>query len=289
MALTPLELNHRPFSVEPVTGLMILDGIFDTSIEYQEITCYIKNTSVDALNNVEIYLEGVADQGIVPDSETFRFDTVPVGSAIQVAWRANFFKAKPGKPLCSIRVVAEGYDVRRLLRPIFVSSSHYDFGSKSYSCTVPEGTITVRFLELLGPKTKEGEPPTGPWLITHLETSLVTGFDGQYGPLAFQDPLWKVVAAALALLAFIGSALVGSSENDSTMKCETDPATGEEICETETRSRRSALRDRGRTSQSCIFGREGPMVTRPGSHSGECKRKDLDGTRKGEDRLSEVS
>lgn len=47
-----------------------------------------------------------------------------------------------------------------------------------------------------------------PWLPIQFTYIVEAPFDGQYGPLPFQDPPWKILAAILALLLAIAAALV---------------------------------------------------------------------------------
>ena len=56
MAATPMEIRRRPFSVEPFTNVMLPDGIFDTALKKQRITCYYTNMSGATLHQVTIYL-----------------------------------------------------------------------------------------------------------------------------------------------------------------------------------------------------------------------------------------
>jgi hypothetical protein len=46
MVITPMDIRRRPFSVEPFTNIMLPDGIFDTALRKQRITCFYTNTSV---------------------------------------------------------------------------------------------------------------------------------------------------------------------------------------------------------------------------------------------------
>ena len=39
MPATPMDIRLRPYSVEPFTKVMLPDGIFDTALFSQEITC----------------------------------------------------------------------------------------------------------------------------------------------------------------------------------------------------------------------------------------------------------
>lgn len=73
MPATPMDIRLRPYSVEPFTKVMLPDGIFDTALFSQEITCHYTNESAATLHNVTIYLEGVGDPGIVPVPPTHAY------------------------------------------------------------------------------------------------------------------------------------------------------------------------------------------------------------------------
>ena len=90
MAATPMTVPHRPFSVEPVTEMMMPDGIFDCSIFIQRITAQVKNTANRDLTNVDIYLEGISDPSIAVTARTFNFPVIPAGATVTVHWEANF-------------------------------------------------------------------------------------------------------------------------------------------------------------------------------------------------------
>src|SRR5215208_3079514 len=108
MVATPVDIRRRPFSVEPVTGVMMPDGIFDTAIFTQRITCHVTNTSGAPLTNVEIYLEAVGDPAILPRAKTVRLARLEPGASALVFWLADFRNATPGKKPVSIIAQAEG-------------------------------------------------------------------------------------------------------------------------------------------------------------------------------------
>lgn len=97
MSTTPLQVLTRPFATEPVTNIMLPDGIFDNAIYNLRIAAHFTNTSSGALTNVTIYLESVGDPGIVPVARTFFFTAIPAGAAVLVKWDANFQFATPGR------------------------------------------------------------------------------------------------------------------------------------------------------------------------------------------------
>ena len=123
MSDTPLQVLTRPFAIEPVTNIMLPDGIFDNAIYGLRIAAHVTNMSGSALNNVTVYLESVGDPGIVPVARTFFFASIPAGAAMLVMWDADFQHATPGKRLVSFVAKADGYTPHRSIQQIFVSQT----------------------------------------------------------------------------------------------------------------------------------------------------------------------
>lgn len=113
MTTAPMEVQTRPFAVEPVTQVMLPDGIFDNALYNLTISCHYTNTSRAALTNVSLYLESIGDPGIAVTPQTFVFESVPAGASVLVQWEANFQFASPGKPLVSFVANADGFTASR--------------------------------------------------------------------------------------------------------------------------------------------------------------------------------
>lgn len=217
MSDTPMQVLTRPFAIEPVTGMMLPDGIFDNAIYNLQIACHYTNQSSSALTNVELYFESVGDPGIVPVAQTFFFSTVPAGASILVKWNANFQNATPGKRLVSFIAKADGSTPRRSIQQIFVSQTRYNSGNNTYTCTVEEGTLTVSKIKAIvqaptwGREPSQGKadclcvPKGGPWVPTGvtLDWAPNPAFSGTHGDLPFSDPWWKILALIVALIAAI--------------------------------------------------------------------------------------
>lgn len=214
MSATPLQVLTRPFAVEPVTSIMLPDGVFDNAIHTLRISAHVTNISASPLNNVTVWLESVGDPGIAPVARTFHFATIPAGAAMLVSWDANFQHASPGKPLVSILARADGFDSRRSIQRIFVSETRFDAPSNSYTCTVPEGTLTVSGFQGHLPGKRWGQPGPdggqcrcppggGPIVPTGLTMAWAPNpaFAGVHGELPFADPWWKVLAIIIAIIA----------------------------------------------------------------------------------------
>lgn len=215
MSATPLQVLTRPFALEPVTNIMLPDGIFDNALHNLRIACHYTNTSGATLNNVTIYLESVGDPGIVPVAKTFHFSSIPAGAAVLVMWDADFKNATPGKRLISFVAMADGFDSHRTIQQIFVSQTRFDPATNSYTCSIEEGVLTLSNISAIVQNPKWGKnqdgrcicpPEHGPWIPTGatLVWAPNPAYSGLHGDLPFSDPWWKV----LALIIFIIAAIV---------------------------------------------------------------------------------
>jgi hypothetical protein len=215
MTATPLQVPNRPFAIEPVTSIMLPDGIFDNAVHHLRIACHFTNSSTSALTNVSINLESVGDPGIVPVARTFTFETVPAGGSVLVMWDADFEHAAPGKRLVSFVARADGFSSRRCIKQIFVSQTRYDSATNSYTCVVEEGTLRVSNMSAIMPRpTWRGEgddkpcecpPPWGPNVPTGLTTVWTPNpaYPGTHGDIPFSDPWWKILAIIVLIIAAI--------------------------------------------------------------------------------------
>ncbi len=239
MATTPMTINRRPFSVEPFTNVMLPDGIFDTAIYQQRITCYCTNTSSNELKNVNMYLESVGDPGIVPNSQTHFFASIPGGASVRVSWLANFKNGTCGKKLVSIIAQAAGSQSTRIIKQIFVSKTTYDDVAGEYICEVEEGRLVMSHMTVIGPRGDwhnghshgprccccccrkpgdgTGTGDSGPWIPSKMSMAFYPnpGYEGIHGDLPFSDPWWKILAwiiAAIAAIVAIVAAARGAGE-----------------------------------------------------------------------------
>jgi hypothetical protein len=253
MTSTPLQILTRPFAVEPVTSVMLPDGIFDNAINKLRIACHVTNNSASSLTNATIYLESVGDPGIVPVAKTFTFQGIPAGASVLVMWDADFTNAAPGKRLVSFVARADGFDSQRSIQQIFVSQTRYDATTNSFTCTVEEGMLTVSHISAIVPRPTWGArggdnecrcpPEWGPAIPTGMTLVWTPNpaYEGEHGDLPFSDPWWKILALIVAIIAAIvaivaaatggGTATTGVSgtfeETDPSVSCCTpDPGAG---------------------------------------------------------------
>ena len=244
MTITPMEIHRRPFSVEPYTNIMLPDGIFDTALKKQRITCFYTNTSGATLHEVTIYLEGVGDPGIVPAAHSYFFHEIKSGASVRVSWLTDFELGTPGKKLVSFIAQAQGMSLVRTLKQIFVSKTTRDTATGEYTCTVEEGTLKISKLEVIGPKDKwqpcserykDCRPTTGPWVPAEMSMTFYPNpsYAGVHGDLPFSDPWWKILAwivAAIAAIVAVVAAVMGEGTAGTAVGGTFDETTGDIDC-----------------------------------------------------------
>ena len=229
MSTTPMAVETRPFAIEPVTNVMLPDGIFDNALYNLQIACHYTNTGPNELTNVSLYLEATSDPGIAVTARTYTFDSIPAGASVLVYWTANFQHAAPGKPLVSFVAVADGFQSARSIQRIFVTQTRYDNVAKKWTCTIPEGRLEVTNIYAIPPGADWYPPergdcckcgptstdplvpgpsvPTGINMVWHPNPA----FSGQFGDLPFSDPWWKVLAIIVAIVAAIVGAIAAAA------------------------------------------------------------------------------
>jgi hypothetical protein len=222
-----MSVETRPFAIEPLTHVMLPDGIFDNAIYNLDISCHYTNTSGSDLTNVTLYLESVGDPGIAVTGQTFTFDTIPADASVLVAWSANFQFAVPGKPLASFVAQADGFTSSRSIQQIFVTQTRFDDMAQKWTCSIPEGRLEITDLSGIRPGIEwwpEGGgckcppyPPKPPYPGPNVPTGIKMAwypnpaFTGQFGDLPYSDPWWKIIAIIVAVIAAIVGAIAAAA------------------------------------------------------------------------------
>lgn len=143
-------IPNRPFATEPITGLMMPDGVFEAALGKQTINTHVKNTgAADA--NVQVYVESVSDPGIAVTPATHFLANADGGVAHLMSWEADFSAATPGAHLISFIVETAAGDVR-ILKKIWVTRTTFNPADGTFTTTVPEGTMTVGIKDVVRPR-----------------------------------------------------------------------------------------------------------------------------------------
>lgn len=219
MAITPIDIIARPFSIEPFTNLMLPDGIFDTALKKQLISCFCTNTSGVSLQEVTIYLEGISDLGIVPIAKSHYFGEIKPGASIRVSWLADFEHGTPGKKTVSFIAQAKGMSLVRRLKQIYVSRTTFNVKTGEYTCTIEEGVFKMLRPKVIGPgdewrpcneKCDNNGRIIGPWIPVEVSMAFYPNpsYSGKHGELPFGDPWWKILAILAIIVAWLITALL---------------------------------------------------------------------------------
>lgn len=144
-------IPNRPFAIEPITGMMTPDGLFEVALGRQDINVHIQSASGTAAN-VQLYIESVSDPGIVVTPTTHALASAVDGVPHLFAWRADFTAASPGKHLVSFIAEADDGTRQRIIKKIFVTKIAFDPASGGYNITSPEGVLGVVITSMMGPE-----------------------------------------------------------------------------------------------------------------------------------------
>lgn len=217
--MLPLGVKKRPFAVEPVTGLMLPDGIFDTAIRRLLISAYIVNLSSDTVGHFWARIHDNSDYRITGIDQVHVDTDLTSGASTLVQWEVTFSEAKPGKKKLQIEFGGMSFDVQGkpsywdgyVETVYFLSATTYSESDGRYICSIPEGTLDMYF------ENSAQAPSTRP-LNSELPIPAIQfpeRFIGGVNPIGlnipFDDPWWKVVAWIIAAVAAIG-AIVAAKE-----------------------------------------------------------------------------
>ncbi len=145
-------IPNRPFATEPITGLMLPDGIFEASIGKQTINTHVRNNGAAAAN-VQVYVESVSDPGIVVTPATHFLANAESSVSHLFTWEADFTAATPGAHLISFIVETPGGD-QRVIKKIFVTKLGYNPADGTFSATTPEGVMTLAINDVVRPRDR---------------------------------------------------------------------------------------------------------------------------------------
>jgi hypothetical protein len=243
-------IANRPFASEPFTGLMLPDGIFETTIGTQGINTHVVTTGAGTAG-AQVYVESVDDPGIVITPSTYAIQNSGPGVSHLFRWTANFSAATPGVHRISF-IVEAGAERKRIIKKIFVTKVSFNASTGAFSADTPEGRISIAFESMVKPAQKgcgccKEKRPDGEhhsvldylrefggsnkssnfvfcvpgYLPVRCSIAIVAtpAFEGQYGDLPFQDPWWKLLLCIIAFLLLVASAIaeaVGGSGSVST-------------------------------------------------------------------------
>lgn len=238
-------IPNRPFSTDLITGVMLPDGIFESSLGKQRLNAHFVNQAATVA--AQVYVESVSHPGVLVTPATHNTTLVASGPRV-LSWNVDVSAAPPGKHLVSF-IVESGADRVRIIKKIFVTRVSFDPTTQTFHAACPEGSLQVGFRDLLRPGKRccggrrpgtDDKPrnildalgqftfdprfklcPTA-YLIKEADLAVTPTppYTGQFGDLPYQDPWWKVLLCIIALILLIAAAIAeatgGSGEISTT-------------------------------------------------------------------------
>ncbi|WP_436927771.1 choice-of-anchor X domain-containing protein [Halosimplex amylolyticum] len=243
--MTHVTIPNRPFATEQITGLMLPDGIFETSIGAQNINVHLRNVG-NSPTSVNVYIEGASTPALTVSPRTHEVSGLSSGASRQVSWEADFSAVSPGVHHVSF-VAENGSDRTRLIKKIFVTRVNFDPNTLTFGAETPEGNMEVQFTDMVEPRDRccrtpdrdrpeqtrvDGRPDVIEYLQAfegheedfefcppgYLPEEMSVGvertppYDGKHGDLPFQDPWWKIVLCIIVVVLLIAAAIAASQE-----------------------------------------------------------------------------
>lgn len=150
--MSHFSIPNRPFATDLITGLMLPDGIFVTMLGRQNLTVQIKNQGAAASMSSAVYVESVSHPAIIVFANTHNLAPLDSQATTSVAWTVDVSNCPAGLHFVSL-IVDEGGTKTRMIKKFFVLGVTFD-PSTGFVAEVPEGRMTVKFGDLVKPRTR---------------------------------------------------------------------------------------------------------------------------------------
>ena len=231
----------RPWSTEKITGLMLPDGISESTLGNQRINAHFRNLRATAVSDALIYVESTSHPSLTVTSATYFVGVLPPGGSRALSWDIDVTSVPPGIYLISF-IIKNANGLTRVIKKIFVTRVQFNPVTKIFSIASPQGLVQVGFRDLIGPKDgccgkgdrgqsgdgkgQEGSFLSGvsrmflgddanftfcvPGYLPHLMDVDITRtppFDGQHGDYPYQDFAWKLFFCIVMLVLLLAAAV----------------------------------------------------------------------------------
>jgi len=145
-------IPNRPFATDLITGLMLPDGFFVTMLGRQNLSVQINNQGASAAAAANVYIESVSHPSIVVYAQTHAIAPLASQATTTVSWTVDVSACPAGVHLVSV-IVDEAGVKKRLIKKFFVLGVTFN-PSQGFVAEMPEGRMTVKFGDLVKPRTK---------------------------------------------------------------------------------------------------------------------------------------
>ena len=147
-----ITVPNRPFATETITGLMLPDGVFESSLGHQRLNAHFTNLDAAPINGVSFYVEGFSDPRIQATPATYSA-ALPGNASALWSWDVDVSAVPAG--VYDVSLVAKiNAGLTRTIKKIFVMRVQFNPGTRTFTAQGPEGAIEVSFGDLIAPKSQ---------------------------------------------------------------------------------------------------------------------------------------
>jgi len=237
-------IPNRPFATEMITGLMLPDGIFESTLGNQMLNAQIQNGGASPLAGLSVYVEGTSHPALTVTPETFALAQLDGGAARVFSWNIDVSSVPAGEYMVSF-IARTASDQVRLIKKIFVTRVTFNPASQTFGAETPQGTLRLRLNDIIKPTSPCCLPTLQPdarplsdkesflnyvseafqghdprfefcppgYLLHSLDAEVVPAspYAGQYGELPYQDPWWKIILCIIVVILLIAAAIVAAA------------------------------------------------------------------------------
>ena len=189
---------HRPFAVNPFNHQQRILGIFESELGLNQVGVYVRNEGQVAETNVIVRLVAPASSTIQVTTPEASIASLEPGVSTLIFLEADFGGVAPDKYDLTVTTSSDQSPAQHRPARIFTATTTFtasdpDFdGRPTFATSFREGTLTVDLESFYGgPNWRSSFAPTRETM------SLVYAqpFEGQMGPVPFQDWFWKAAGA----------------------------------------------------------------------------------------------
>ncbi|KKM63032.1 hypothetical protein LCGC14_1515630 [marine sediment metagenome] len=218
-------IEQRPFAIHPVSKMMLFDGIFIKSYNAGQYLMRVRFPNPDYQNNnvpnlaiFPIY-SVVANQiisSVFPVGATFNGTLIYTNELfVELDFPVDVSQAEAGKHEITINAglaYSYGFPDPNSMQieykiTIFVVEATFDLSTMTGKGIVPQGELEFKvktLQEFIHEKIEKDPCKIGSFALPKdliLNVNFKEPYDGKEGPIPFDDPIWKVIAAIIAIIA----------------------------------------------------------------------------------------
>lgn len=143
---------YRPFASDPISGLMLPDGIFVTMLGRQMVNLQVENDGSTDIDMPRVYFESASTTGITVAAGTRYLTSLRTGGTHTFQWEADFTSCPAGTHFLSFILEDAAGTKTRFIKKVFVLGVTFDAATETFHAEMPEGVLSARFVDLVRPR-----------------------------------------------------------------------------------------------------------------------------------------